>query len=295
MYKVFSVLFFVTSFQLTAFSQDDLMNMLDDNAPKQKEFVNATFKGTRNINFHTCEVAGRRSLDFRISHHFGDLNGGAYQFFGMDGGASIRLGLEYSYDGRLQFGLGRSSYEKVADGFIKYKLMRQTTDNKNPITITLFSGMYYTMIKDPNKAATGIDRYQYASSRVNYCHQIIFARKFSSRFSLQLAPAFVHYNMVDFAADKNDMYSISAATRYKFTKRSAITFEYAYRLNKYSTTKYYDSVGIGVDIETGGHVFQMFLTNSIGMIEPQFIGHTTTDWRNLGLKIGFNISRVFSI
>lgn len=276
-------------------AQDDLMAMLDESSPKQKEFVFATFKGTRLINFHTIEVPGKRSLDFRISHHFGDLNGGPYQFFGLDGGASIRLGLEYSYDGRFQFGLGRSSVEKVVDGFVKYKLIRQTTDNSNPITVTLFSGTYYTMIKDPNAAITGINRYQHPSSRLNYSHQIIIARKFSTRFSWQIAPTFVHYNLVDFNSDKNDVFAISTLLRYKFTKRAALTFEYAYRVNDYSTVVYYDPIGIGIDIETGGHVFQMFVTNSIGMIEPQFIGHTNTTWKNFGLKLGFNISRVFSI
>ncbi len=290
---LYSLLFILCS--ASAFAQDDLMKLLDDEKPKQKEFVSATFKGTRLINFHTSEVVGRRSLDFRISHHFGDINGGPYQFFGLDGGASIRLGLEYSYDGRLEFGLGRSSVEKTVDGFVKYKLLRQTINNKQPITITLFSGMYYATIKDPNKAATGIDRYQYQTSRMAYCHQIIIARKFSERFSLQLSPTYVHYNLVDFIGDKNDLYAVALATRYKFTKRSAITFEYCYRANPYSTIKYYDSVGIGIDIETGGHVFQMYLTNSIGMVESQFVGHTNTSWKNMGLKLGFNISRVFAI
>ena len=276
-------------------AQEDLMAMLDQNSPKQKEYVFATFKGTRLINFHTIEVPGKRSLDFRISHHFGDINGGAYQFFGLDGGASIRLGLEYSYDGRFQFGIGRSSVEKVLDGFLKYKLLRQTTDNSNPITITLFSGMYYTLINDPNTAITGINRYQYPSSRLSYSHQIIFARKFSSRFSFQIAPVFVHYNLVDFIGDKNDVFAISTLFRYKFTKRTAFTFEYAYRANHNSKVIYYDPIGVGVDIETGGHVFQIFVTNSIGMIEPQFIGRTNTTWKNFGLKLGFNISRVFSI
>ncbi len=289
-------LFFLSAFPMISLAQDvDLDKLLDDATPKTKEYVSATFKGTRLINFHTVETPGKKSLDFRISHHFGDFNSGAYNFFGLDGGASIRLGLEYSYDGRLEIGVGRSSLEKMFDGFLKYRLLRQTTDDKIPMSVTLFTSTYYTSIKDPNKETIGVDKYQYTSSRFSYASQIIIARKFNSNFSFQISPTLIHYNIVDKLGDKNDLYAVAIATRYKYSKRSAVTFEYAYRINKYSVEKYYDSVGLGIDIETGGHVFQMFITNSLGMAEPQFIGHTTSTWKDFGLKLGFNISRMFNI
>lgn len=278
-------------------AQDDLGAMLDESEEVAKlEKVSATFKGTRLINFHTCELAGKRTLDFRISHHFGDINSGYKDFYGLDGGATIRLALEYSYDGKLQFGLGRSNMGKTYDGFVKYKLMAQTKEKGMPLTITLFSGAYYNSGKDPNKDITGIDRYQYTSNRLAYATQIIFARKFSKSFSAQLAPVYVHYNLVDYKADNNDVFSLAFATRLKISNRTAFTFEYAKNLNKFSSvTKYYDSVGAGIEIETGGHVFSMYLTNSAGMIESQFIGRNTSTWKNGGIKLGFNISRVFTL
>jgi hypothetical protein len=286
--------FVLSTFNVNA--QDDLLQMLEDSAAKpEKEFVTATFKGTRLINFPTVEVPGKRSLDFRIAHHFGDLNQGAYNFFGLDGGASIRLSLEYSYEGRFEYGLGRSSYEKTFDGFLKYRLLKQTKDNKMPLSVTLFSSMFYASIKDPNKAATGIDRYQYTSSRLSYANEIIIARKMSDRFSLQVAPTLVHYNLVDQLGDKNDLFAVCFAGRIKYSNRGAITLEYGYRANKYSVQQYYDAVGIGVDIETGGHVFQMYFTNTVGMIEPQYLGRNSSRWQNFGLKLGFNISRMFTI
>lgn len=275
--------------------EDDLLSLVENNQPKQKNFVSATFKGTRLINFHTVEVPGKNSLEFRISHHFGDFNTGGYNLWGLDGGASIRLGLEYSKDGRFEVGFGRSSLEKVYDGFLKYKLIRQTTDSKQPVTVTLFSSMFYTTLKDPNAQTTGSDRYAFTSSRLNYCHQIIIGRKFSDKFSAQFAPVLVHYNLVDFVAQSNDQFIASFAARYKFTKRFAVTFEYGARLNDRNIGSYYDSMGIGFDLETGGHVFQMFFTNSAGMIESQYYGRTTSDWRNFGIKLGFNISRMFWI
>jgi hypothetical protein len=256
----------------------------------------ATFKGTRLINLHTVEVVGKRSLDFRISHRFGPINDGTYNAFGIDGGAAIRLGLEYSFDGRLEIGVGRTNIDKTGDLFAKYRLVRQTTTNAIPLSVTLFAGMYYTMLKDPNKAITGKDRYENRNNRLSYAYQVIIGRKFSERFSFQVAPTMVHFNQVEKLLDKNDMYAVCAATRFKFTKRSAITLEYCYRLTEWSSVDtYYDSFAVGLDIETGGHVFQVQLVNSLGVLENQFIPKSNTKWSNAGIRLGFNISRVFNL
>ncbi len=277
-------------------AQEDLLSLVADSSQATaKEFASATFKGTRLINFHTVEVPGRNSLEFRISHHFGDFNSGGYNFWGLDGGASIRMGLEYSKDGRFEVGIGRSSLDKVYDGFLKYKLIRQTLDNKQPFTLTLFSSLFYATIKDPNAATVGANRYEFSSSRLSYCHQILIARKFNDKLSVQFSPALVHYNLVDFVAQSNDQFIATVGARYKFTKRFAMTFEYGYRVNDRKIGEYFDSMGIGFDLETGGHVFQMFLTNSAGMIESQYFGRTSSDWSNWGIKLGFNISRMFSV
>ena len=273
-------------------SPDDLLNMVAEKPAK--EFVSATFKTTRLINFHTVEVLSRRSLDFRISHRFGDFNSGAYNAWGIDGGANIRLSLEYCHGSRLMFGLGRTSGKKIADGFVKYRLLKQTTkDGGMPVSVTLFSSVYHTFMQ--NVLIDGVNKYQSIPDRLSYCNQIMIARKFNSRFSLQLTAAMVHVNLVDKIFDKNDCFVAGAVTRFKFAKRQAITIEYGIRLNKYSKDKYYDSFGIGYDLETGGHVFQMHLTNSFGLTEDQYFMYTNTSWDNWGIRLGFNISRVFSL
>lgn len=289
------VLFLLVSSKIFAQDMDSLMNMLNEKTPGKTEYVSATFKGTRLINFHTIEVPGKRTMEFRISHHFGDINGGHYNWWGLDGGAAIRLGLEYSIDGCLQVGVGRNSYNKMYDSFLKYKLLRQTTDNAVPLSVTLLSGMYYTILKDPNAITNGFDRYQYHSNRLSYTFETIMARKFSERFSLQLAPTLVHYNLVEKKSDVNDLFLMTFAARYKYTKRAALCVEYAYRINKGPGDIYFNPLGIGIDIDTGGHVFQVYLTNSIGMVEPQYFGHTETQWQKFAVKLGFNISRMFSI
>jgi hypothetical protein len=273
-------------------SPEDLLNMVTEK-PK-KEYTTATFKTTRLVNFHTVEVLSRRSLDFRISHRFGDFNSGAYNAWGVDGGANIRLSLEYCHGSRLMFGLGRTSGKKIADGFLKYRLLKQTTKGGGmPVSVTLFTSVYHTFMQ--NVIIDGENKYQNISDRLSYCHQIMIGRKFNSRFSLQLTGAMVHINMVDKITDKNDCFIAGVVTRFKFAKRQAITLEYGYRINKYSKDKYYDSFGIGYDLETGGHVFQIHLTNSFGLTEDQYFMYTNTSWDNWGIRLGFNISRVFSL
>jgi hypothetical protein len=290
---LFSISIFIFSAaSFFAQSPDDLLNMVAEKPAK--EFVSATFKTTRLINFHTVEVLSRRSLDFRISHRFGDFNSGAYNAWGIDGGANIRLSLEYCHGSRLMFGLGRTSGKKIADGFAKYRLLKQATKGGGmPVSVTLFSSVYHTFMQ--NVLIDGVNKYQSIPDRLSYCNQIMIARKFNSRFSLQLTAAMVHVNLVDKIFDKNDCFVAGAVTRFKFAKRQAITLEYGLRLNKYSKDKYYDSFGIGYDLETGGHVFQMHLTNSFGLTEDQYFMYTNTSWDNWGIRLGFNISRVFSL
>ena len=293
--KKIILLFSVLITQSTCFlaqSSDDLLNMVAEK-PK-KEYVTATFKTTRLINFHTVEILSKRSLDFRISHRFGDFNSGAYNAWGIDGGANIRLALEYTHGSRLMFGIGRTSGKKIVDAFLKFRLLKQTTKGGGmPISVTLFSSVYHTFLQ--NVYIDGINKYQSIPDRLSYCNQIMIGRKFNSRFSFQLIGAMVHFNVVDKITDKNDCFIVGAVTRFKFAKRQAITLEYAHRLNKYTNDKLYDSFGVGYDLETGGHVFQMHFTNSFGLTEDQFYMNTNTSWENWGIRLGFNISRVFSL
>ena len=167
------------------------------------------------MNVHTIETVGKRTLDFRISHRFSPINTGMTNAWGIDGPVNIRLDLEYSYDGRLMVGIGRTSMDKMLDGFLKFRLLRQTDDNSMPISITLFTGGYYTA-----QNATlddGSDKYEFATSRYSFAHQLLIGKKFSSKFSLEVNGWFVHYNLVDHFADKNDVYGASGLLRYKFS------------------------------------------------------------------------------
>ncbi len=277
----------------TTVAQEDLMNLLDQNNEETTDYVSATFKSTRVMNGHSIERMPEGQLDFRISHRFGKLNQGLYDFFGLDQ-SSIHFSFEYGIFDWLMVGAGRSSYEKTYDGFIKLSLLRQSTGAKNmPVSLSLLSSMATTSVRWPDP-----EQVNYFSSRLSYVYQVLVGRKFGTRFSAQLSPSFVHRNMVATVLDPNDIYALGAGARIKLTNRISLNAEYYYLVrpvNDYASTHVYNPLSLGFDIETGGHVFQLIFTNSISMIEKGFIGETTGDWLKGDIHFGFNISRVFTI
>lgn len=282
------VLFLITN--LSAKAQDDLLSLLEEEQEPVTEFATASFKTTRVINAQSIEHVAGGVMDMKISHRFGFINGGAYELFGLDE-ATIRIGLDYGITDRLMVGFGRSSFEKTYDIFAKYKILRQSSGNVNmPVTLSWYASTAITTIKwaDP-------DRENYFSSRMYYTHQLLLGRKFSDEFSLQLMPTFVHRNIVKNENEKNDVYSLGVAARQKLTKRLAINFEYFYVLPDQIDDRYKNSLSIGFDIETGGHVFQLHFTNSTSMIERGYVTETVGDWLDGDIHFGFNVSRVFTI
>ncbi|UOG74116.1 DUF5777 family beta-barrel protein [Hymenobacter tibetensis] len=269
----------------------DLLNQLESTPTDslRREYVTATFKGTRIVNGHSIETPGRGSMLFLISHRFGTLNSGAYEFFGLDQ-ATIRLGLEYGLTDRLAVGVGRSSLEKTYDGFVKYKVLRQSSGPRPlPVSVTLLATSAVSTLKfqpQPERSTT---------SRFTYTYQALLARKFSSNLSVQLMPTLVHRNYVALRRDQNDVYALGAAARQKLTKRVALTAEYYYVLPGNTADDYRNSLALGFDIETGGHVFQLHFTNSQGMIEKFFIPQTTGNFFDGDIYFGFNISRAFQL
>ena len=280
------LLFFATASPLLA--QDDLMEVLREQEKREgpvKEYTEAIFKGTRLINGHTVETRTRGVMDVIISHRFGRLNSGAYELFGLDE-ANVRLGVDYGVTDRLTLGVGRSSFLKVYDGFVKYKLLRQGTGRGTmPFSAVAFSSVAIETLRSPNNLSF--------TNRLTYTWQLLLARKFSNRFSLQLMPSLVHRNMSLTEADDNDIYALGTGGRYKLSKRVALNFEYYYQFNEPLPAPNYNSLSLGVDIETGGHVFQLHVTNSRAMQERGFITQTTGNFFEGDIHFGFNISRVF--
>jgi hypothetical protein len=266
----------------------DLLSLLDEEQPA-KEYVTNAFKSTRIINTHSTEFLGAGVLDVRILHRFGLVNGGIRNLYGLDQ-ANMRLGFDYGILKRLMIGIGRSNVNKELDGFAKYRLLWQAKgDHASPVSVVVVAGStLHTMPDDPT-------RVNFFSSRVTYYGQLLISRKFNENFTLQLTPGVVHYNLVEKVADANDIYSVGLGGRYKLSKRVAINWDYQYVLPGFLPDGYYNYVGVGFDLETGGHVFQLHFANSVGMNERAFITRTTEQISKMDIRFGFNLSRVFTV
>jgi hypothetical protein len=283
-------LFFLMIAPVSVVCAQDLMKELEEHEQDKKMPVEATFKGTRIVNGHSVEAKGKGELEFIIAHRFGRLNSGLYNLFGLDA-AFIRIGLEYGISDRLIAGVGRNSFNKIYDGYLKYRVVRQSTGpGSSPISITAFGS---TAIQTVTRKSD--DPTIEFSDRLTYTMQALIARKFSPRFSLQLMPTYVHSNRVNQAILNNGQLALGVGGRYKITRSVAINTEYYYRVNPIANSPYYNSIGIGVDIETGGHVFQLILSNTQGMVERTFITETAGDFFNGDIHFGFNITRVFQL
>lgn len=270
--------------------QDDLSALLESETDDQNwDLGSGTFKGTRLINGHSVELRKQGVLEFIISHRFGTINSGVENLFGLDD-ANIRIGLDYSLTDRFVIGLGRSSFQKVYDGFIKYKLFSQQEGAKPiPLTLVYFShmGINSSRWSNPERPNRSTDRYSFA-------HQLLLARKFNTNTSLQLMPSVVHRNLVPTTVEENLIYALGVGGRQKLTKSIALTFEYYHQFNN-KNALYENSTSFGFDIETGGHVFQLHFTNSNPTFERGFITETTGDFFAGDIHFGFNITRAFQL
>lgn len=278
------------AFQTSIFSQD-LLDELGNTDPEMVKVSNA-FKSPRVINSHSMEMLGAGVLDFRILHRFGPVNQGYQEFFGLDQ-ASMRMGFDYGITKNITLGIGRSTYKKELDGFLRYRILWQSTGSKfRPVSLVWTSGIVRNGLKnplsDPELKVT-------EARRIAYYHQLIIGRKFTERISFQLSPMIVHDNIVDNQLIPNNLLALGAGGRVKITKRMAVVIDYSLPFNSFPTDYSNNPLSIGVDIETGGHVFQLHFSNATGMNERAYINEENGSWLGGDIQFGFNLSRVFQI
>jgi len=247
-------------------------------------YVYKTFKDTRLINSQSVETEEKGVLKFIISHRFGTLDLGADELWGLDI-ANIRLGLDYGITNRLMVGIGRSNVaDKPLDAYLKYKLLLQR-EGRMPITMTLYSSVGTNLSQDEGSF----------QNKSFFTFTPIIGRKFSDRFSLQFSPTLVLRNSETLVDDKTAVISLGFGGKYQISKTLAIIGEYFYNLPDQLLDGYYNSVGIGLEIETNGHIFQLNFTNSVGMTEKVFITDTRDDFFDGKIRFGFNITRTFRV
>ncbi len=283
----FLTLFFIGLCSTNVLAQDDLLDLLGEEE-ETTEYVNASFKTTRVINVQSLESTAGGVLDLKISHRFGRLNTGGYELWGLDA-ATMRIGLDYGINDWIMVGAGRNSFQKTYDAFIKVKPLRQSVGKKNvPLSVLWYSGITASTLR---RTDVDLD----FKHRLVYTHQLIVGSKLSKATSIQVIPTFVHRNLVTTRAESNNVMILGVAGRQKLTKRIAINAEYFYILPDQVADNISNSLSIGFDIETGGHVFQLHFTNSTSMSDKGFLTETTGKWLDGDIHFGFNISRVFTV
>lgn len=298
------------------FSQDDLLDLVKEdpkNEPAKK--VYATFKTTKIVNSQNIETVKKRNIDFRVTHRFGNiynssspnaLNEAAHNGFGMDNSSDIRTSFDYGITDNLTIGIGRSKYREMNDASVKWRFLNQTEDDKIPLTLCVYGNLGYTSMTTTNLYAGTIrpDKTNEAH-RIQYCTQLLIARKFNNWLSLQIMPTYVHRNFIkqqvntnNGKEDTNELLSLGIGGRIKITNRFALVADYFYNFSEFQKNNpagYYNPLGIGVEIETGGHVFHVNYTNAPAIIGSSFLTSTQDTWTKGQIKLGFNISRWFAL
>jgi Membrane bound beta barrel domain (DUF5777) len=299
-------------------AQDDTsFSLFDEPSAPVAEKVQYAFKTTKVVNLQSLELIDPGVFDFKMSHRFGAINGGAAAFnnedvvnaFGFDV-ATIRFGGEYGVNENLMVGLGRYNVksEKGVDAYVKYRLMHQTTDNKKPLSILLLVAVDYRNtrynrtvigIAGPVNLPWGISD----KERLNFVGQVIIGKKVNDDFSWILSPTIVHSGMNDMYQGSSEsfvstgtqktQFALGMGFRNKLSSRTSLNMEYIPILN--GNGDFYNSFSVGFDVETGGHVFQFDFTNSVGMNESMFITRNTDRWGTAGVRLGFNLHRVFTV
>lgn len=267
-----------------------LLSLLDEE--NSTDHITNAFKSTRVINSQSMEMLSAGTMDFRILHRFGEISQGGYEMFGLDQ-ATMRLGFDFGITPNLMAGFGRSTNKKEVDGFVKYRILWQSTGRRNiPLSLVWVSGMTMNGLKDP----IGVEEVPVTfSRRLAYYHQLIIGRKFNDWLTLQITPALVHRNIVANRLEPNELYAIGFGGRFKFTKRVAFVWDYSYLINRFPADLNSNPLSLGFDIETGGHVFQLHFSNAVGMNERAYLTDDNGAWLKGEIRFGFNLSRVFQI
>lgn len=255
--------------------------------------VELTFMAPKNINLYTSDPLGKGELHYSIMHTFGEVNLGPRNLWGIDGGANVRFSFEYGFNNQFSAGIGRSSLDKIVDFYAKFSLLRQTKSGFVPVSVSFIptGGINTT---DPDFLP---DNYAF-TDRLNAGFSLPIARKFNDKLSLQVSPMLIHFNRVGPEIDVmdskvNNYYTAGFAGRYKIKPQTALSFQYIPPLTDASNLD--PNIAVGIDIETGGHVFQMFFTTSRALNDQYLIAGRNGDFFTREFRFGFNINRLFRL
>ena len=266
-------------------AQDDLLDEIDtENTDNQ--YATAAFKGLKIVNFESTKLVAKQELTFIVSHRFGSIENGFDSFFGLDD-AVTRLNFVYGIWDGVNIGFSRSSFQKIYQASAKYRIVRQQ-NNGFPFTIVGFNAILINTALDKDN----LPKLEFVD-RLGYTTQLIISRKVNTNFSFEFAPTFFHDNYVQQNNQDNSQFALGIGARHKISKRWSINADYGWHLNRADNSPFKNPLSIGIDLETGGHVFQMHFSNAQAMNTNGFLGQATGDWSDGNIYFGFNLSRVF--
>jgi len=254
------------------------------------------FKSTRVVLSHSSETQKKHDLDLRIRHHFGDIGGrfgGSHTLFGLDAASDLFIGLDYGISDRFTAGIGRSRQNELYDVYLKYKLIQQL-EKRSPIALTVLvqPGL---MAREP---FTDTEFSEY-SNRLSYLFQAVLSRKFSNALSMEILPSYLVRSQAADPMDNNNLFSLGFAGRLKLSKRFSFVADYqlvnAFGRPDDLAETHYNPLGVGLEIETGGHIFSLNFMNSEYILENNFLPDTKKSWNHGGVRFGFTISRNFTL
>jgi hypothetical protein len=272
-------------FSIMLYSQEDLLSEIDTDIDTPV-YASAVFKGLKVINFESTKLVAKGGFNFIVSHRFGTVKNGFENLFGLDE-AVTHLNFVYGISDHFNVSASRSSNQKIYELATKFRLARQQ-EGKLPFTLAVYTSVLANTALDTDNLPKL--RFEH---RLSYVGQLIISRKLTKELSLLVSPTFFHDNYVLDDSQENSQYAVVFGGRYKLGARWSINMEYGLHLNRSSTSLYNNPFSIGVDLETGGHVFQLHFTNSQSMNTNGVFGTSTGDWAEGDVYFGFNLARSF--
>ncbi len=266
-------------------AQDDLLSSIDKTDTTAT--AEAAFKGLKIVNFESTKMVNKKEFYFIVFHRFGSIQTGLDGFFGLDF-ANTRLHFIYGFTDGFNLSVSRNSFNKTYDISGKYRFLQQSDDF--PVTLVGYSQVAFnTLLDEPV-----LQREVTLGDRTSFTQQLLISRKVSEKVSLQLMPTYFYEGYVDYAPQDNSQFALGIGGRVKLSKRVSLNMDYGWHLNRADGSPFVNPLSIGVDIETGGHVFQLHFTNAQPTFESGFLGNAIGDWGDGNIYFGFNLSRVFN-
>lgn len=270
-----------------AIAQDDLLNELESNTNLETYELPA-FKAMKIGNLQSTKIANKGDFYMIVSHRFGTLKNGLQTFFGFDD-ANTKMQLLYSFIEGVQVSLSRESLNRTYAGALKVRLYKQST--KFPLNIVAYGTANMNTL---------INETQYPElkfgDKMSYAGQLLVSRRVTKNLSLQISPSFIRQNLQDLRVTKtlnHNQFVMGLGGRIKVSKRTSLNADYAYNFNRATNSLYRNPLTLGLDIETGGHVFQLLFSNAQSTNEPGFLSNAEGNWAKGDVFFGFNVVRVF--